>query len=458
MQRRWLAACLAALVLAVGACGGDDGSEATDTTGADGDASATTGTEGDTSATTGAEGESGAATGSIEVVHAWTGSEGEAFEAVAAGFEEANPEATVELIQIPFGEMSSQLTQQFAAGSAPDVMTALPGLIRLFAEQDFLQPMDAQWDTWVEDGQYNEALRTIATAEDGVTYGVWFKGNVNGLVWYRPSTLEELGVEVPETWADWEAALQAAADAGMEPVAVGGADQWPLTQWSDPFLLRIAGIDAFQGLIDGTTSWDDPAVVSSFEGLGQFISDYFPDNALDRGFVEATCAWVRGDAAFLNQGAFVNLVAPAECDESLVAGEDFTFFHMPAIEGDGEPPVFISGDLFVVNAESDAPELATAFATYLGSAEAQTIWAEQGGYIAPNADVAVDVYPNENDARAAELWPSDADAEAGYDLDDFIGGEVQATERAALQGFVQNQDVEAFIGEMTSVAQSVQGG
>lgn len=453
MNSRRLLALVTLLALVATACGGDgdDGDvaapSATGATAAPGDPSETG------SAPPAGDGESV----SIDVVHAWAGAEGEAFEAVVAGFEEANPNIDVELIQIPFGEMSSQLAQQFATGSAPDVMTALPGLMRLFAEQGFLMPMDEEWDQWIAEGQYNDALRAIATAPDGVTYGVWFKGNVNGLVWYRPDVLEELGVGVPETWSDWEAALDAAAAAGMDPVAVGGADSWPLTQWTDPFLLRVAGAEKVKGLVDNTVTWDDPDVVASFDALGDFIGEYFPDSTLDRGFVEATCAWVRGDAAFLNQGAFVNLVAPAECDEGLVPGEDFTFFHMPAIEGDGEPPVFISGDLFVVNAETDQPDAARAFATYLGSADGQAIWAERGGYVAPNADVALDVYPNDNDAKAAELWPSGPDAQAGYDLDDFIGGEIQSTEQAALQQFVTDQDTASLVQQMVDVNTSVRG-
>lgn len=447
MRRQVILAALAVAALLAGSCGGDGAEPVSGgTPGGTG-----VGTEGVT------RGE-GSPAGSIKVVHAWAGSEGEAFEAVVANFEDTTPDVEVELVQIPFGEMSSQLSQQFATGSAPDVMTVLPGLMRLFAEQGFLMPLDDQWDEWVDGGQYNDALRTIATAPDDTTYGVWFKGNVNGLVWYRPDVLDELGVAVPETWADWETALQAAADAGMEPVAVGGADSWPLTQWSDPFLLRGAGVETFQGLIDNTAEWDDPGVVASFDALGEFMGDYFPDSVLDRGFVEATCAWVRGDAAFLNQGAFVNLVAPAECDEDLVPGEDFTFFHMPALEGDDPPPVFISGDLFVVNAETPNPAAAQAFASYLGSAEAQTIWAERGGYIAPNADVSIDVYPDENDASAARLWPAGTDAEAGYDLDDFIGGEIQEAERTALEQFVRDQDTDALVQRMVDITAQVRGG
>lgn len=449
MRSRGATAILAILVLTVGACGTGNGGDTT----AAGD-TATTGTEA-TSETEGTDGgaAAGGATGDLSIVHTWTGSEQEAFEAVLAGFEEANPEVTLERVQIPFGELNAQLTQQFAAGSAPDVTVALPGLIRLFAAQGFLMPLDDLWEGWVADGSYTESLRDIASA-DGTPYGVWFKGNVNALIWYTP---ERLPGEVPATWDEFTTLLDDIQAAGEEPFAVGGADLWPLTQWWDPFLARVAGADAFNGLIDGSVTWDDPAVVEAFEVFGQFIADYFPPDALDRGFVEATCARVDGVAQLQNQGAFVNLVARGECDESLVPGDDYTFFLMPKYDESAPEVQFISGDLFAVNAETDNPDAARALVEYLGSAEAQTIWAERGGFVAPNTNVSVDVYPDVNDQAAAELWPSDPSVAAVYDLDDFIGGEIQTVLRESLQQFVRDQDVDAIVETMVEVDERVRG-
>lgn len=418
------------LLLAVPACGGDDEPEGAGET------------------LTGEEAEVG---GDLSVVINWTGSELEAFQAVVDGFTEANPDVNVELVQIPFEELNAQLTQQFAAGSPPDVTVALPGLIRQLAAQDFLMPVDDLWDEWIEQGVYNESLRTIASTTEGTAYGTWFKGNVNALVWYKPAQLEELGIEPAETWEEFTAAADTAKAEGLEPFAVGGADQWPLTQWWDPILLRVGGVEAFNGLVDGTVSWDDPRVVESFELYGELIANYFPPNALDRGFIDATCAWAEGTAAFQNQGAFISLVAPGECNPDFVPGEDFTFFLMPAVDEAQPLPQAISGDLFAIAKDTDNPEAAKVLAAYLGSADAQAIWAERGGFIAPNADVPLDVYPNEVDRQAAELWPREEDALAGYDLDDFIGGEIQSTFREALQQFVRDQDVDRIVEAMTQV-------
>lgn len=437
----------AVIVVVMAACGGNG---TTETTGAASDPDTT----GAITETTPSADPADAVSGDLSIVFSWTGSEQEAFEAVLAGFEEAHPDVNLERVQIPFGDLNAQLTQQFAAGSGPDVTVALPGLIRLFAAQGFLMPLDDLWSQWIADGAYTESLQAIASA-DGIPYGVWFKGNVNALVWNTPDRLAELDIEPPATWGDFTAALDTIQGAGDVPFAVGGADVWVPTQWWDPFLSRVAGPEVFNGLVDGSVAWDDPAVVEAFEVMGEFIAEYFPTDTLDRGFVEATCARVDGAAQLQNQGAFVNLVARGECDESLVPGEDYTFFLMPKYEESAPDVQNISGDLFAVNTATDNPEAALALAEYLGSADAQAVWAAVGGFVAPNLGVPIDEYPDVNDQQAAELWIG---AEVAlYDLDDFIGGEIQSVLQSSLQQFIRDQDVATIVDAMVEVDERVRG-
>jgi alpha-glucoside transport system substrate-binding protein len=389
--------------------------------------------------------------GDLRVVSNWTGSEGEAFQAVIDDFESRYPDVSVEIEQVPFGETQAQLTQEFAQGQPPDVSVALPGIVRLFAEQDLLVNLDDVWDGWLADGSYNESLRAIASGPDGGAYAVYFKGNVNGLIWYTPAQLEELGVAVPSDWDSFIAAADAAVAADVDAFAVGGQDGWPLTQWSDPLLLSVAGPETFLALQQGEIGWDDPAVVSTFETYAQLAESYFPDDTLATGFIDATCAQASGQAAFQNQGAFISLIAPAECDESLVPGEDLNFFPMPKQDESLADAQAVSGDLFIGAADSGNPEATMALLTYLGSVEAQQIWAERGGYIAPNANVPLEAYPTDIDRQSAELWPRGGDVTAAYDLDDWIGGEIQSEYVAALQELVRDYDVDAFVATMTEV-------
>ena len=210
----------------------------------------------------GTSGDSGSGvSGDLRVVYNWTGSEGDAFKAVIAGFEKQYPDVDVELEQLPFEQGQALLTQQYVQGSPPDVAVALPGLIRTFSQQGLLVNLDSTWDKWISDGEYTPAIRRIADGSDGHTDSVLFKGNVNALIWYDPKQLAKLGASVPKTWAQFTSVLNKSKAEGVAPFAVGGKDRWPLTQWTDSILLRVAGATEFNDLARGKIGWDDPRIV-----------------------------------------------------------------------------------------------------------------------------------------------------------------------------------------------------
>ncbi|WP_167459248.1 MULTISPECIES: ABC transporter substrate-binding protein [Streptomyces] len=399
--------------------------------------------------------DSGKVEGKLRVMSNWTGSEGKAFEQVIKGFEDKYPSVKVQIETVPFDQGQALLTQQFAQGSPPDVAVALPGLIRTFSEQGLLVDLDSTWDKWIANGEYTQVVRDMAQGAEH-TDAVLFKGNVNSLVWYDPKQMTKLGVSVPHTWAQFTSVLNKAKDKGVAPFAVGGKDQWPLTQWTDSILLRVAGAKPFNDLARGKIAWDDPAIVKSFEVYADMIRSYFPETSLSSSFADATCARVSGKYLFENQGAFINLVDRQECGQSLEPGKDLAFFEMPAYSGDSAPQ-FVSGDLFMGAKDSKNPAATKALLQYLGSAQAQEIWAKIGGYVAPNAKVPASAYPNVNDRKAAALWPKSASQQAGYDLDDWIGGEIQVKYQQALSQFVRDTDVNAFIGKMKKIDTRSQG-
>jgi alpha-glucoside transport system substrate-binding protein len=394
---------------------------------------------------------SGKPGGEIRVVANWTGAEGEAFQAVVDGFQAKYPGTKVKVDTVPFDQTQTQLAQQFASGNAPDAAVALPSTVRQFSKQGLLMNLDDEWKSWIGQGEYNDSLKSVVMGTDGHADAVYMKGNVNGLIWSTKATDTKLGMtKAPATWNDFTAVLDK-ANASSKAFSVGAKDVWVPTQWVDPIMLDVAGVEKYQQLQQGKIGWDDPKIVESMTVLTGLIDKYWPSDALDTGFSNEVCGWVSGQHAFSNNGAFVNAAVPA-CDKSLKPGTDFTFFPMPAPAGSAQKPAqAVSGDLFMGNKQTKNPATTKAFLDYLGSVEGQSIWAKKGGYIAPNMKVPADTYPSENDKKAAALWPKDASAAAGYDLDDWIGGEIQVKYRQALDDLIRTKDVAAFTKTMVAV-------
>ena len=392
----------------------------------------------------------GTPSGDIRVLSNWSGSEGDAFAAVVAGFEAAYPDVTVKIDTVPFDQTQSTLTQQFAAGNAPDAAVALPGMVRQLSAQGLLMNLDDVWDDWQSAGEYNDSLRAIAAGSDGTTDAVYFKGNVNGLVWYKTAKASAAGLSIPPaSWSDFQAELDSVAATGVAPFSVGAQDVWVPTQWVDPILLNVAGADAYGKLQRGEIGWDDPSVVKAFTVLSGLIADYWPSDALDTGFSDETCGWVTGEHEFAFNGAFVNGIVPS-CDPSLVPGQDYGFFTLPSYAGGGTPAQAVSGDLFIGSKKTANPVATRAFLQYLGSVEGQSIWAKLGGYIAPNMKVPSDVYPTVNDQQAADLWPKDETAVAATTSTTGSAARFRRPTGKRLVDLIRSGDVDAFIATMTA--------
>lgn len=392
---------------------------------------------------------SGKPSGEIRVVANWTGVEGQAFQAVVDGFQAKYPGTKVKVDTVPFDQTQTQLAQQFASGNAPDAAVALPSTVRQFSKQGLLMNLDDEWKSWLDQGEYNDSLKSIVMGSDAHADAVYFKGNVNGLIWSTKKTDTTLGLtKAPATWDEFTAALDK-ANTSSKAFSVGAKDVWVPTQWVDPVMLNVAGVDKYQQLQQGKIGWDDPKIVEAMTVLTGLIDKYWSSDALDTGFSNEVCGWVSGQHAFGNNGAFVNAVVPS-CDKTLKPGDDYSFFPLPAYK-DQKPAQAVSGDLFIGSKQTKNPATTKAFLDYVGSVDGQSIWAKKGGYIAPNMKVPADVYPTPNDKKAAALWPKDASTQAGYDLDDWIGGEIQVKYRQALDDLIRTKDVASFTKTMTSV-------
>ena len=55
--------------------------------------------------------------------------------------------------------------QQYAAGAAPDVHVALPGLFRQLAAEDLLMDLSGLWDEWVAAGDYNDGIAALEAVD-----------------------------------------------------------------------------------------------------------------------------------------------------------------------------------------------------------------------------------------------------------------------------------------------------
>jgi ABC-type glycerol-3-phosphate transport system substrate-binding protein len=421
-RHRWqLLALLLTLVLAVMAagCGGDD-------------------EEDGAGATTGEETTEETVSGTVSVMAVWTGPEQASFQAVLDGFQEANPDVTVNYTSAG-DQLPTQLSTAVEGGNPPDVaVLPQPGLMRDFADKGALQPLDfARDDIETNLGESAVELGSV----DDTLYGFLFKAANKSTVWYNIAAFEDAGVEPPESWEDFLAAAETINASGVPAYSIGGADGWTLTDLFENIYLRTAGPEMYDQLSAHEIPWTDQSVKDALTEMGKILGD--ADNiaggtagALQTDFPTSVSNVFSADpkAAQVLEGDFV----PGVVEHGLEAGTDFGVFPFPAI-GDSGPAVVGGGDTVVMFSDSPA---AQALLRYLTSSEAAEIWAGRGGFASLNKDLDTSVYPDEITQTTAGAL---SEAEVfRFDLSDLqpaeFGGTVGQGMFKLFQDFLQNPD------------------
>ncbi len=316
----------------------------------------------------------------VEVLHWWT-SGGEAAALNVLKDDLAGQDIGWQDMPVAGGGGTQAMTvlrARVTSGNAPTAVQMLGFDITDWAKEGAL----ANLNEIAEDGNWGEvvpeALQKFASYE-----GQWVAAPVNvhstNWVWANKAIMDELGLEEPQTWEDFTAALQAAQDAGYTALAHGG-QAWQEATFFDAVVLSVGGPEFYQAsMIDL-----DPEALGSdqmkevFDRMGT-LRGYVDDNFSGRDWNLATAMVINKEAAFQLMGDW----AKGEfLNAGKVPGEDFLCFRFPG----SQDQVTFNSDQFAMFSQGDgvseeqaalakaimSPEFQIAFNKVKGSVPART--------------------------------------------------------------------------------------
>lgn len=379
----------------------------------------------------------------LEVLGSWIGTEQARFTAVLRAFS-ASTGVTVRYTPA-HTRMTETLDARIAAGTPPDVaLLPQPGLLRRYARSGKLIPLDADTEHLVEQ-HYAPVWRALAS-QGGRDYGVWFKAADKSLIWYDIATFERAGVVAPQNLDGLLRVARAVAAQGTPAFAVAGADAWTLTDWFENLYLRLAGLTRYDQLAVHQLRWTDPSVTRALGLMSTLLAPSLVlggiPGALRTGFENSVAkAFTKpAGAAMVCEGDFVASVVTTRT--RAVIGADVDLFPFPALVA-GTPGVMGGGDVAVQLTRSPA---AAAFMRYLATPAAAAVWAAAGGFISPNLDLDLSVYPDPLTRSIARSLIEAGDA-FRFDLSDLQPAEFGAQDNAGLEAelrrFLATHDIQA---------------
>lgn len=311
------------------------------------------------------------------------GGQNEVIEELNAAFEEAHPNITIERVSRSFEDLQTTLPLALSGDDAPDVVQANNGrpAMGAFVEAGLLLPLDdyAEQYGWTE--RFPESVRATASyTPDGVTFG---EGSLYGLaqqgelvgVYYNRAKLDDLGIDVPETWEDFLAAVENAHAAGELALPFGNIDQWPGIHTYGAVMNRYVPAAEIRHLGFGTagadwTSADNMAAAEQIVEMAD--AGYFGDGFNGADYDTVWNEFGNGTGVFLIAGTWI---LP---DLDAMLGDDLGFMLVPPMAGETNVSTGGTSLPFAITSATEHPDAAALYLDFITNAEAMAVVADKG--------------------------------------------------------------------------------
>lgn len=261
---------------------------------------------------------------------------------------------------------TSQIDLMIAGDDLPDVFLATAQQLYRLAQNGQIQPIGEVYDTYVSDAVKAElgdssALYFAQGTVDGEVYGFPYTEDYHNympLMWVRTDWLEQVGMEKPETWEDYEAVMQAFMDqcGAKYGVAFNISDKGSWGAFLNPFK---AYYQAWVEQDDGAITYS--AVTEETRQALEKMHEWYEKGYLSPEFATSQFNTVRSDVGSGDVGIFIAEYYPEGYLAELFAADpdvNWTVCPIPtcedgtyAVEGKVTPSSFI-----VVNSDYEHPE------------------------------------------------------------------------------------------------------
>ncbi len=291
-----------------------------------------------------------------------------------AEFEAKYPTVTIERVNRDFGELKSLLRLAIAGPKGPDVVEVNQGWPDMgqLVKAGLLLPLDNYADAYGWEDRVSENVLAVSRwSPDGTQFGTGSLfgyttfGEIIG-VYYNARMLDDLGLTLPTTFAEFEAALEVAKQAGEVPIQFANNDAFPGIHEYVVIQDKVATVDYLADFIFGLQgddlSFNTPENAQAATTLQEWAEKgLFTPGFGGAGYDSAVADFANGEGLFMITGNWIV--------ESLGADStDFGFFVMPPIEA-GDPPVSTGGAGFPlsISAGTEHPDAAAAYIDWMTS-------------------------------------------------------------------------------------------
>ncbi|MFT4156854.1 MAG: extracellular solute-binding protein [Microbacterium sp.] len=366
------------------------------------------------------------------------GAQGEAWDALVAGFEEANPGVKITTEQRAVDPHKDALRQVAGTDAVPDIYRYWggPGLGGELIDVGMSMDISKYYDEY----GWADELTSVALARAelyGGHHGVAFQESSEA-IYYNKALFEQAGITaLPTTYDELVAAADKLKAAGITPMEMGGTVNWHVMRLLDSIIETLCGADKADELTQGDGDWGaEPCVSESFVELKKWGDNYFNEGYMAISQDDSSQIFFTGKAAMALEGDWFG---PQAVDAGMTE-DQFGIFTFPT----GTGRLYGFGELLYVTQNAKNPDLAAKFLDYMISEEGQEKLGTAFSVISANKNVEPPA-----DAVLASEWSEIVGSATGSYLnnDQNFGtaetGEYWRVQNSVLTGAIAPEDAGA---------------
>lgn len=253
-------------------------------------------------------------------------------------------------------------------------MEGMPDVVSIWGQPAFLDEVveagilaELNLDDYADYGFVEGSLSGYTY--DGKLYGLPRNTDI-GVFYYNQKMFEDNGWEIPTTYDELLTLGQEIKTADIIPVAMDGADGWPLACYLADVLYKLVGSDYTEIVSDAIASGDFSA--PELQEATQLMKDAADAGLFQTGYDSQDYAtsqnlFTNGQAAMWYMGSWETAMATNEDIEEDIRN-NIGVFTMPVVEGGKASATDISawnGGGYAVNANSEVKDEAIKFLNYM---------------------------------------------------------------------------------------------
>lgn len=323
-------------------------------------------------------------------LHYWTGDMSGGINEMVNTFNKKNPGYEVKAAGFEHETFKPSIKVMLEVGNPPDFFSFWAGAkTQDLVNSGYLLPIDDVWKKADLASRFSPAI-TGACTYNGKIYAIPVTQHFVAF-FYNKAIFKMFNLMPPRTWQEFLALCDVLKEKKITPISLGSREKWPAQFWFDYLLLRTAGPEFRQQLMDGKVSYNDPKVAEVFSVWNKMLSkQYFNTTPNVFDWSEASKMVYNGEAAMTLMGTWITGLFESKLNWK--QEKDFDYFSFPVMKPE-IPNVSLGPVDCILLPNSKNSEAAKTALEFFSDKEPQKEMSRGSGALAPNANIPDSFYP-----------------------------------------------------------------